>query len=126
MIRLSTGVSYLAGNINLAAVLNEQSTPQAGPGCHAMMTTDIKKLLLGENAQILSSAITVKNMISNQVLNLSSSFDDKKHEKIQIDSTIKASGSRCIQKSLIAKFYKLSFSFNLIKRKNCFCTENEN
>lgn len=91
-----------------------------------MMTTDIKKLLLGENAQILSSAITVKNMISNQVLNLSSSFDDKKHEKIQIYSTIKASVSRRIQKSLIAKFYKLSFSFNLIKRKNCFCTENEN
>ena len=52
MIRLSTGMSYLAGNRNLAAVLDEQSTPQAGPGCHAMMITDIKNLILGGNAQI--------------------------------------------------------------------------
>lgn len=52
VIRLSTGMRYLAGNINLAAVLEEQSTPQAGPGRHAMMITDINNLILGGNTQI--------------------------------------------------------------------------
>jgi len=82
VIRLSTGMSYLAGNLYLAAVLDEQSTPQAGSGCHDMMMTDFKNLILERNAQVWSSAITVKNVISNKVLNLSSSFDDKKHGKI--------------------------------------------
>lgn len=120
VIRHSTGMSYVAGNINLAAVLNEQSTPQAAPGCNVMVITDIKNLIPGGNAQIWSSAITVKNMISNQVPNLSSLFGDKKHEKIQIYSTVKASVSTSIQKSVIAKLYKLSFSFNLIKQKIVF------
>lgn len=48
--RHSTGMG-LAGNVNLAVVLDEQSTPQAGPGCHAMMITDSRILILGGNAQ---------------------------------------------------------------------------
>lgn len=45
VIRLSTEGRYLAGNAHLAACsvdISEQSTPQAGPGCHATMIMDIK------------------------------------------------------------------------------------
>lgn len=70
VIRLSPEGRYLAGNAYLADCgvdLNEQSTPQARPHCHAMMVTDLKNLIMRRNYQICP--LTVKNVISEQVPN---------------------------------------------------------
>lgn len=57
---------------------------------------------------------------------LSSSSDDKKHETIQIYNTLKPSASSRSQKNVIAKFYKLIFSFDLTKNKKYSYAENQN